>query len=228
MSELRFTGERVVPGDMGEYMDVLAEHLARYVFAIDFLQEGDRVLDAACGTGYGSFLLAMGAHSVLGLDVAQEAVDFASARFVWPGLRYEVADLGAVPLPSELDLIVSFETVEHLREPGSFVQKVAGALKADGLFICSIPRDQPSDFHRHVYDLDGARELLEPWFDETHWYGQRNMASAAGTLHGLTIDEADVADARYFIAVCRGPIREGATSKDPATEGLAQLGTQSP
>ena len=205
MADLRFTGERVVPGDMSEYMDVLSEHLSRYAFAIGFMRGSERVLDAACGTGYGSFLLAMATGSVLGLDVAPEAVEFASAHFSWPGLRYEAADLDETPLPAAFDAVVSFETVEHLREPEAFVQGVARALRPEGLFICSIPRNQPSDFHRHVYEFEGARALVEPWFEDVHWFGQTDRVTPAGTLHGAAISEDGVENARYFIAVCRSP-----------------------
>ena len=69
-----FTGERLIPGEVD--VDLLNEHMARYAFAAR-LARGKRVLDAGCGAGYGSAELAQTATSVVGVDVAEEAVEFA-------------------------------------------------------------------------------------------------------------------------------------------------------
>src|SRR3954466_7962344 len=81
-----FTGERLIPGQ-GD-VDLLNEHMARYTFAAR-LTRGKRVLDAGCGAGYGSAELAQSALSVVGLDVAPEAIDFANAHYQAPNLRFE-------------------------------------------------------------------------------------------------------------------------------------------
>src|SRR3954469_6922749 len=80
-----FTGERVIPGQGG--VDLLNEHLARYTFAAR-LARGKRVLDAGCGAGYGSAELAHAAQSVIGIDVAAEAVDFAREHYRLPNLSF--------------------------------------------------------------------------------------------------------------------------------------------
>jgi 2-polyprenyl-3-methyl-5-hydroxy-6-metoxy-1,4-benzoquinol methylase len=87
MSELPFTGERFIPGTRGE---IWIEHWHRYHFAARWVK-GKRVLDLACGEGYGSALLARHAESITGVDVSQQAIDHAqraygklrNARFAW-------------------------------------------------------------------------------------------------------------------------------------------------
>ena len=80
-----FTGERVIPGQVD--IDLMNEHVARYAFAAR-LARGKRVLDAGCGAGYGSAELAKVAASVLGVDVAADAVDFAREHYRLPHLSF--------------------------------------------------------------------------------------------------------------------------------------------
>ena len=202
MSDLPFTGERVVPGKMHNFIPTLVEHLERYTFAISLLSGTETVVDAACGTGYGTFLLAMASEHAIGLDVSAEAVDFARTRFSWPGLEYATADLDACELPADVSMIVSFETIEHLRDPDAFLRKTEASLLPGGVFVGSVPREAPSEWHRHVFDWPSARRLVESYFGETTWYGQR-VVPATTPPPGLTISRERVEDADFYIAVCR-------------------------
>jgi len=83
--QFEFTGERVIPGQVDA--DLLNEHLARYAFAAR-LARGKRVLDAGCGAGYGSAELAKFALSVVGADIAGEAVDFAREHYRLQNLQF--------------------------------------------------------------------------------------------------------------------------------------------
>src|SRR5262249_50116545 len=91
-------------------------HLARYRYACRFVRDKD-VLDVACGTGYGSRMMAeAGARSIIGVDNSEEAIRDATVSHFAPPIRYLKADaqsLSAVP-DSSVDLVVSFETIEHL------------------------------------------------------------------------------------------------------------------
>src|SRR5579863_9147556 len=91
---VEFTGERVIPGQVDA--DLLNEHLARYAFAARWAR-GNRVLDAGCGAGYGSAELAKSALSVMGADVAADAVEFARDRYRLPNLQFEQASCLALP-----------------------------------------------------------------------------------------------------------------------------------
>ena len=112
-SVLPFTGERFTPECVRE---ISYEHWHRYAFA-HALASGRRVLDAACGEGYGSAMLARAASSVLGLDIGQDAVTHARQRYGQAtNLRFERADVTALDdyADRQFDLIVSFETLEHV------------------------------------------------------------------------------------------------------------------
>src|SRR5205085_1595172 len=106
-----FTGERVIPGEVDP--DLLNEHVARYSFAAR-MAGGRRVLDAGCGSGYGSAELARHAREVVGIDVSQQAIDYALAHYPDPKIRFETASCSRVPASAEsFDLVVAFEIIEH-------------------------------------------------------------------------------------------------------------------
>ena len=95
-----------------------AEHIQRYEFALQYCR-GKRVLDAGCGTGYGSyFLAANGAKSVLAVDISNEALDEAKQNYKADQLNYErgiVKALGDDPaLRERFELVVNFENIDHL------------------------------------------------------------------------------------------------------------------
>ena len=91
-----FTGERVIPGEVD--IDLFNEHMARYAFAAR-LARGKRALDAGCGAGYGSAELARAAQSVVGIDAAADAIEFARAHYQAPNLTFEQASCERCPLP---------------------------------------------------------------------------------------------------------------------------------
>lgn len=111
---LEFTGERFTPECMRE---IWYEHYHRYALAARWCVN-KRTLDAACGEGYGSAMLALKAASVEGVDVSPEAIGHARQRYGHlEGVGFQVADCTTLPYgDSEFDRVVSFETLEHLAE----------------------------------------------------------------------------------------------------------------
>jgi len=114
--------ERIAPGFFPQPTE--REHLARYRWAARWAT-GQRVLDVACGTGYGSHILhKAGAKQVVGLDIHRPALDFALHRY--PGPHYVQADAMSLPIQNGVfDVVVSIETLEHLSDPSDSCEKSA-------------------------------------------------------------------------------------------------------
>jgi SAM-dependent methyltransferase len=155
---LEFTGERFTPECVRE---IWYEHWHRYAWARGFAR-GRRVLDAACGEGYGSALLADVAASVLGVDISDTAVTHARARYAGrPNLRYEQADATALDALADgsFDLIVSFETLEHVEAQEALVAGFARLLAPGGLLLLSSPDRQTYSDARGYRNEHHVREL---------------------------------------------------------------------
>lgn len=115
---------------------ISAHHIKRYLFAANRVNRGMQVLDAACGCGYGAWLMFCMNAYVDAIDISQEAIKFANMHY--PGPRYFVGDLTG--LPSSVlthQLAVSFEILEHLDDPRPFLN----ALRCEFL-IASVPNEE--------------------------------------------------------------------------------------
>jgi SAM-dependent methyltransferase len=219
---LEFTGERFTPECVRE---IWYEHWHRYAFA-RALAAGKRVLDAACGEGYGSALLAQSAHAVLGLDLSPDAVAHAQARYgSQPNLAFRQADctrLEALP-DAGFDLIVSFETLEHVHEQERMLDGFARLLAPGGTLLVSTPdKRNYSDLpgfrnEHHVRELyrDEFDAMLAARFPQRRLYAHKLLfQSALWSLEGGHGFEATVLDAAaqlhsglaypplYYIAAC--------------------------
>lgn len=179
--ELLFTGERFIPGKSDPILAL--EHYHRYLFASRFAK-GKRVLDVASGEGYGSALMAIDAKHVLGIDIAEDIVNHAKARYAdRNNVEFMVGACENLSLPAEsIDLAVSFETLEHLDAKGqeSFLQGVKRSLTKEGILILSSPerevygksRPEPNEFHRCELTKEELSTLLRKFFTHVHLLGQ--------------------------------------------------------
>ena len=139
MKELEHTSERIVPGKT-PYI-IYQEHLNRYFFAAQFTKE-KIVLDAACGSGYGTaYLLRNGmASRVYGVDISEDAIGYARKKYGHNRISFICADVVNMPFSDNFfDIVVSFETIEHLENHRQYLIECKRVLKRDGLFICSSP-----------------------------------------------------------------------------------------
>ncbi|HQZ44609.1 MAG TPA: methyltransferase domain-containing protein [Usitatibacteraceae bacterium] len=210
---LEFTGERFVPGVRGE---IWVEHWHRYHFAARFAA-GKRVVDAACGEGYGSALLARTAASVTGADISPAAI--AHARAAYAGvvnLAFVEAPCAKLPLEDgSADLFVSFETVEHIAEQEDFVAEIARVLAPDGLLLLSCPnkreysdrRGFENEFHVKELYREELEALVSRRFKYLRWHGQRPSFFSviapeprAETGHLVEVSEAMPAQAAPALA----------------------------
>ena len=175
---LAWTGERLIPGVGG---DITLEHLHRYALARE-LATGKDVLDIASGEGYGSRLLSSVAKSVIGVDVAADAVGHAQKEYGGSNLSYKVGRCQSIPLPdASVDLVVSFETIEHITEQDLFITEVKRVLRPGGLLLLSSPNKSEYDeaqnaenvFHVRELSFEELKTLLASAFKNHTWFGQR-------------------------------------------------------
>ena len=218
---LPFTGERYTPESVRE---IAYEHWHRYAFAHQ-LANGRRVLDAACGEGYGSALLAQVAQDVVGVDVSGETIAHARSRYIAANLRFECSDATALNTfdDASFDLITSFETLEHVRQQERMLDGFARLLAPDGLLLISTPdkrtytelSGQINPHHVRELYRDEFEALLHPRFAHVRLYAQKLMfQSALWTLHtgggatqSLMQDGVHIANGLnypplYYFAVC--------------------------
>jgi 2-polyprenyl-3-methyl-5-hydroxy-6-metoxy-1,4-benzoquinol methylase len=175
MIEPQFTGERVVPNRTC-HPQTMTEHLIRYALATRYAH--GRILDVACGTGYGLKVMGFLGADKHGADIDQKAVDFArqfndsSGLCNFKKIDFEKEGLSYYFGEKNINLITSFETIEHLVNPNMFLQSCADTLRDDGYFIYSIPLANPSKYHKVVYTFQEAKNLIEKYFDHELIYVQ--------------------------------------------------------
>jgi ubiquinone/menaquinone biosynthesis C-methylase UbiE len=186
-TSLQFTGERFLPECAGE---IVYEHWHRYAFA-QRLASGRRVLDLACGEGYGSALLAQAGAEVLGMDLAPEVV--AHARDAYSGVagcRFVVGSCAQIPADAgAFDLIVSFETLEHVdaATQDQMLREFARVLAPGGLVLLSSPNkavygdahNYHNEFHVHELYRGELADLLDQHFAVQRWYRQKIQCISA-------------------------------------------------
>jgi 2-polyprenyl-3-methyl-5-hydroxy-6-metoxy-1,4-benzoquinol methylase len=151
---MRFTGERMIPNRVN--WDSQIEHTHRYR-AIQDITEGKIVLDAACGSGYGSNILAERAYQVHGIDISIEAIDYAEKNFGGSNIHYSQGDITDLKYSDNtFDVVVSFETIEHISESMQklFLNQIERVLKPDGILIMSTP-------NKKIFTDDKLGELGE-------------------------------------------------------------------
>ncbi len=185
--DLSFTGERFLPGCVGE---IVYEHWHRYAFATR-LAAGRRVLDVACGEGYGSALLSRESTFTLGVDISVEAVAHAHERYSRSGTcAFVRGSCDRLPVASgTFDLIVSFETIEHVDADAqrAMLGEFARVLAPGGSVLLSSPNKAlysdvnsvKNEFHVNELYRGDLAQLLDLHFPARIWFGQKIQCVSA-------------------------------------------------
>jgi ubiquinone/menaquinone biosynthesis C-methylase UbiE len=177
-SPLTATGERLMTDNRTQ---TVPEHLHRYAIACE-LARGLDVLDVACGEGYGTMLLSKHAASAVGVDIARAAVDHATKKYTSGNLRFLHGSATAIPLATaSVDVVVSFETIEHLREHDEMITEIRRVLRPGGTLIISSPDKRyytdttgyNNPFHLRELDCEEFRSLLGRYFKHIRLLLQR-------------------------------------------------------
>ncbi len=170
----------IVKKEQYSFEPVFFEHFARYKFAQKYVKN-KKTLDAACGTGYGSYYLTKQAKEVQGIDISEETINFCNQNYQKKSLTFDVMDVGATSfLDNYFNTIISFETIEHLENVPNFLDEMKRILKPKGHFIVSTPikgvYDQTfigdNPFHLNEMTIDEFKNVLNARFQIVEMYGQ--------------------------------------------------------
>ena len=177
---IEITGERFLPWMQDPRIHY--EHLHRYALAAQ-LVKGKKVLDLACGEGYGSYMLAQEAAHVVGVDRDEQVVSHAEGKYSRDGLHFMKGSIAEIPMHTakDFDVIVCFEAIEHVEDHDGLLSEVKRLLKDDGLFIVSTPNkatytDEPkyhNPFHLRELYFTELKKLLTSYFKTVRFLGQR-------------------------------------------------------
>jgi len=214
-------GERVIPGltDMSLYIP----HIKRYLFAQTYC-DGKQVLDAGCGAGYGTKLLSQVAHSVHGIDIAEDALAFCKKTYASENITWERGDVRELKARDVYDVVTSFEVIERLERDDipKYLEGLHAALKPDGVALISTPNrlvaqqwDKP---HHHTeMTREEFEGTLSEYFDveavlgQVTWSQDREVSGQSYLSRRVTDDDD------MFVAVCRAlPSPEPPRASRPA------------
>lgn len=198
---LEDTGERMIP----EKTDKITfwEHIYRYRFASKFVAR-KHVLDIACGEGYGTAaLLKAGARSVVGIDISEEACNHGRRKY---GINTLASCAENISLPdNSIDVIISFETIEHLENPNAFLSECIRLLTPNGFLIMSTPnrdvysRDgKRNHFHSYEFDFNEFVSLLRQHFQKWRLYTQWPHSVAWWSARSLAASSTSWVNVRGF------------------------------
>ncbi|MCM8760803.1 MAG: methyltransferase domain-containing protein [Candidatus Omnitrophica bacterium] len=185
--KMMVTGEVWVPGASPKRIE--DDHIARYKFAAKFVQ-GKRVLDIACGLGAGSMMLAQaGAAKVDGVDISEIYIMYARNHYKADNIEFTVADICSFKSNIIYDVIVCYETIEHVKDDEAALLNLGTLLRKNGLLIISTPnriitapsaksiKDKPeNEFHVREYTANEFTSLLFKsgfTLSKNNIYGQR-------------------------------------------------------
>lgn len=213
-----WTGERLEDSMLHESA---IEHLHRYALAQE-LVSGKRVLDIACGTGYGSNILAQKAESVEGVDIDGTVIMKAAVKYKQKNLAFTRGSVEKIPFEnSSFDVVVSFETLEHIIQHDSMMAEIKRVMKPGGILIISTPdklnysdlNEYSNPFHKkELYEAE-FKGLLGKYFRHQEYYIQNIHTSSIitnnlpgqitfydGGFYGIERLSAPVP--LYFVAIC--------------------------
>ncbi len=211
----KFTGERLISKIMNE--DTFL-HLHRYAIAFDYIKD-KKVVDIACGEGYGSFLMSKYAKNFTVIDIDEDTIINANSKYKNNNLSYLQGDVSEIPLQSStIDAVISFETIEHTTKHDEIMQEIKRVLKPDGLLIMSSPDKSNYSEKRgfinkyHVKELysEEFKNLIKKYFKYDKMLFQRyfhgSMIFSEGNIEKITefrgdfdkIDKFDFFDNMIF------------------------------
>ena len=224
---MKLTGEYFIPNQSSKRIQ--DDHLSRYYFATKYV-DNKIVLDCACGTGYGTKILSAKAKAVTALDISSEVIDYAKYHYAAKNITYSIKDINYLKGSSYYDIIVSFETIEHIKDYHRLLTNFYNLLKTGGLLIISSPNrkslslgkrsltDKPQNkYHHQEFTINELKNILiDIGFKISDVFGQRQRPFFKNYLVNKIYNKIFNPDKntspnvskiklmpRYFIIICK-------------------------
>ena len=213
-----FTGERFIPGIDDSKLEI--EHYQRYL-SVRNLVKDKVILDAACGEGYGSNMLASSARQVTGIDIDKETIERARKTYASCGnLQFMQGSIERLPIADgSVDAIISFETIEHVSEETQkkFLEEIKRVLKKDGFLVMSTPNKRiysdlhnyKNEFHIKEFYHDEFVDFLKSKFQYVQMFNQAFQVTSVltkcqevdGEIAFYSKEKEYNQEGKYYIAV---------------------------
>jgi ubiquinone/menaquinone biosynthesis C-methylase UbiE len=215
--KVKFSGERLIPSVHGF---IKSEHLHRYALASEY-SKNKTVLDVACGEGYGTKLISKNAHTIWGLDIDNESINNAKNKYQASNLNFELGDIDKMPFEDKkFDLVICFETIEHVKDYNASLIEIKRILKDDGMLIMSTPnklvysdnRNFKNKFHTHEFYIEEYKKWMNKNFTNNiflyqsqilgsylHCEGNQSMVNFKGSY--TDISKINNLDFKYIISI---------------------------
>jgi ubiquinone/menaquinone biosynthesis C-methylase UbiE len=225
MQKLEDTGERMVP-ELHKGRSMYGAHIARYTASLPFVT-GKIALDIACGSGYGTKILASKAKKVYGVDIDEKTIKYAKEKYSTTNINYSVGSGTNIPIEDQsVDVVVSYETIEHIEDYKKFLKEIKRVLKPGGVLLLSTPNDaeygEGNPYHVHEFFYDDLKKLIKKYFKHHKDYFQslwvyssilpKELQTTEWKLNIETISTVPVNPTRctYFLLACSdNPIEGG-------------------
>jgi 2-polyprenyl-3-methyl-5-hydroxy-6-metoxy-1,4-benzoquinol methylase len=211
---VRHESEFILPDFKDE---IFAFHVVRYIWAMTYAFGGE-VLDAGCGSGYGTYMLSTIANKVVGIDVNEDAIIYAKKRYKAKNLEFKCVNVINVDksIREKFDLVTCFEVLEHIepQECDRFLSSIRDVLKEGGKLILSTPNplvevaflksvgQEPAHYHKNYMEPDKLKSKLLEYFPQVKLFGQRMKS---GLLKRM-LKSIDYFNLRHVIL--RGKVKE--------------------
>ena len=229
------------------HMDMLREagrrseaHVSRYVLAADKIRPGDTVLDAACGLGYGTSVLAScsAGGRFIGVDIDESSIAYAKANFAVhdASISYHACDVTNLSFIADhsIDVVISFETIEHLPNYDVFLAEIKRVLKPDGRIIGSVPNlwcdetgKDPNPHHYHVFDWNKLQQAINKYFIvEDRWAqtagGGYKLRNKKREMHNIPLTSNEPIETEWWIiSACVDPREANTNYTNPFDKRLS-------
>jgi len=160
--------------------EIRRDHVARYEWVNSQIDEPTSIIDACCGVGYGSNIMAKGGHTVVGIDISDEAIGYARKHWKHPRIQFAKSDLSK-GIKRKADLFVAFECIEHIKNPKPMLKAFRECSK---VLFASVPNQDvfpwfPEFSHHYRHYTKGQFKALlsECGWDVVEWHGQEGPES---------------------------------------------------